>query len=132
MTPKDMNTAKPRHLVEWREEDNIVSLKVRKFNGRFGKWFCTVFKRSNYFYYNLDRKGSFIWKQIDSIRSTEDILLLFWNAFGEEVIGNLEKKYGQDQIKDLYDKHGHDLVKADAISFLKWLKRYGYIEFIDE
>ena len=97
--------AKPKQLVNWIEKDGVVSLKVRKFKSRIGRWFCHAFKKPEYFMINLDELGTFIWKRCNGEKTVETIL------------HELEKNYDEKMMKErLY-------------YFLSALKRYGYIEF---
>ena len=96
---------KPVRQVDWLEEDGVVSLKILKFKGKFGKWICRVLRKPNYFLVNLDEIGSFIWKRCNGKNTVEDILK------------QLEEEYGKEKMKER------------MLIFLHMLKRNGYIDF---
>ena len=94
-----------KRKVDWIEKEGNVTLKVRKFNGKAGKWLCNILKRPEHFSINLDKIGSFIWKHCDGKNTVESILKQLENIYGKE------------------------LMKERLFFFLSSLKKYGYIEF---
>lgn len=66
--------ATPVRTAPWEEEDDLVQVRMQKFDGRLGKWLCRVLHRPNYAMVRLDELGSFIWKQCDGSTTIADIL----------------------------------------------------------
>lgn len=123
-------SARPVRMVEWHEEeDGRVTLKVRKFKGRFGKWLCRMLKRPPHFLHPLDEKGSFIWKRCDGVMTVAHILEEYEAAYGEETLRKLEEKYGKERIEELRATRGDEVIRGDALVFLEMLRRQGYIRF---
>jgi len=78
---------RPRRLdFSWKEKaDGLVEIKVPKFNSNFGKSFCKFIKKDNHFSANLDKLGSFIWKEIDGTKTVQEVLELVKKDFpGQE------------------------------------------------
>lgn len=73
-----------RAEYSWETNDKgLVSITVPKFTSNFGKSFCTLVKKENTFSANLDRRGSFIWKQCDG-KTVKEILDLLTKEFPDE------------------------------------------------
>jgi len=71
--------------IEWEEDKKgIVKLKVPKFKSNFGKSFCRLIKKQNYFEANLDELGSIVWKNCDGRKTVEDILRILEKKFSDE------------------------------------------------
>ena len=75
-TVDEFLTYKPKRLdFEWStSDDGLVSLKVPKFRGNFGKSFCKVIKKEDAFSANLDKLGSLVWKNCDGRKTVKQIL----------------------------------------------------------
>ncbi|MEM1514130.1 MAG: PqqD family protein [Candidatus Thermoplasmatota archaeon] len=84
-----MNQKKPVRNVEWFEEEGLVRLKVIKFRSKFGKIFCKILKRPDYFIVNLDEVGSFAWKKFDGKNSIDDIMKMIEEKYGKEKASGL-------------------------------------------
>ena len=77
---------KPKRLdFAWRvKEDGLVELKVPKFKSDFGKSFCKLIKKENFFIANFDELGSFVWQKCDGIKTVEEILNMVKKEFTDE------------------------------------------------
>jgi len=71
--------------IQWEEDkEGLVKLKVPKFKSNFGKSFCKLIKKKNYFRADLDKLGSIVWKNCDGKNTVEDILKILEKEFSGE------------------------------------------------
>ena len=71
--------------LEWStNEEGIVEIKMEKFSSNFGKSFCKVIKKDNYFTANMDKYGSLVWKNCDGKKTVKDILIVMEKEFPKE------------------------------------------------
>lgn len=71
--------------IKWEEDkEGLVKLKVPKFKSNFGKSFCKLIKKKNYFEASLDELGSTVWKNCDGRKTVEDILKILEKKFFDE------------------------------------------------
>jgi len=79
---------KPQRLdYEWStNEEDLVIIKVPKFNSNFGNSFCKILKKENTFTANLDKIGSLIWKNCDGKHTVKQILEILKKEFPKEEI----------------------------------------------
>ncbi len=74
-----------RFEFEWYEnEDGNIVLKVPKFKSDLGKSFCKLIKKDDKFVANLDGLGSFVWLNIDGVKTIGEILKKLKKKFPEE------------------------------------------------
>lgn len=73
-----------RSSIDWEEKEGLIKLKVPKFEGNFGKSFCNLVRKENYFEASLDKIGSIVWKNCDGKKSVEDILKILKKEFPKE------------------------------------------------
>ena len=57
-------------------KEGLVEIQVPKFKGNFGKTFCNVIKKDNYFTAKFDKIGSIVWKNCDGKNKVKDILII--------------------------------------------------------
>jgi len=70
---------------EWYKNDqNLVSLKVPKFTSKLGISFCKLIKKNNSFSANLDKLGTIVWKNCDGKNSVKNILEILKKEFPDE------------------------------------------------
>jgi hypothetical protein len=76
----------PKRLdFEWSTtEDNLVQISVPKFTSNLGKTFCQIIKKNDMFTANLDKIGSFVWKNCDGKHSVKEILHKLEKVFPDE------------------------------------------------
>ena len=77
---------KPRRLdFEWTtNKEGLVEIKVPKFHSNFGKSFCRIIKKENFFTANLDRLGSLVWQESDGLKTVAEILEIIEKEFPDE------------------------------------------------
>jgi len=77
---------RPRRLdFEWSTNaEELVEMTVPKFKGNLGKSFCKVIRKENMFTANMDKLGSFVWKNCDGERTVGQILEIVKKEFPEE------------------------------------------------
>ena len=77
---------RPRRLdFEWATNaEGLVEMTVPKFKGNLGKFFCKVIRKEYMFTANMDRLGSFVWKNCDGERTVGQILEIVKKEFPEE------------------------------------------------
>ena len=85
-TVEEMLQFRPKRVdFEWiTNKEGLVEIKVPKFSSNFGKSFCKVIKKDNYFYANMDKIGSIVWKNCDGGNSVKDILDILKKEFPHE------------------------------------------------
>ena len=76
----------PRRVdLEWKvNSEGLVEIKIPKFKSNFGKSFCRVIKKDNYFMGNLDKLGSIVWQNCDGINTVKDVLKIVKKEFPDE------------------------------------------------
>ena len=77
--------ARPRRLLEWREEDGrCVLLRPRLGTSRPGRWLASVLG-DPYYRIRLDEVGTLIWKACDGRTSLAEVARSMRSAFGARV-----------------------------------------------
>lgn len=71
-------------LEWWEDKEGLVKLKVPKFKSNFGRSFCKLIKKNNYFKASLDKLGSIVWKNCDGKNSVGEILKILKKEFPGE------------------------------------------------
>ena len=73
-TVEEMLQFRPKRAdFEWiTNKEGLIEIKVPKFSSNFGKSFCNIIKKDNYFYANMDKIGSIVWKKSNQRRDAED------------------------------------------------------------
>ena len=74
--------------------EGLVKIIVPKFKGNFGKSFCRIIKKDNFFIANLDHLGSIVWQECDGLKTVAEILEIVKKEFPD--------KKGIDQRLFLY------------------------------
>ena len=64
--------------------EGLVEIMVPKFKGNLGKSFCKLIRKENMFIANLDRLGSFVWKNCDGEKTVDKILEIVKKEFPGE------------------------------------------------
>lgn len=71
--------------LEWKvNSEGLVEIKIPKFKSNFGKSFCRVIKKENYFIANMDKLGSIVWQNCNGINTVKDILEIIRTKFPDE------------------------------------------------
>ncbi len=85
-TEEEMLKFKPkREEYEWTTKpDGLVEIKIPKFEGNFGKSFCKIIKKDNFFNVNLDKIGSLVWKHSDGKHTVKEILEILKKKYPDE------------------------------------------------
>jgi len=85
-TEQEMLRYQPKRAdLKWEEsKEGLVKLKVPKFQSNFGKSFCKLIRKENYFEADLDRLGSIVWKNCDGRKTVGDILKILKKEFQDE------------------------------------------------
>ena len=85
-TEKEFLNYTPRRVdFEWKiDSDGLVEIKIPKFKSNFGKSFCRVIKKDNYFMGNMDKLGSVVWQNCDGIKAVKNILEIVKKEFPDE------------------------------------------------
>ena len=85
-TVDEFLTYQPKHAdMKWKiKADGLVEIKVPKFTSNFGKSFCKVIKKDNYFAANMDKLGSLVWNNCDGIKTVKQILEIVKKEFPDE------------------------------------------------
>jgi len=75
-TEKEFLKYTPRRVdLEWKiNSEGLVEIKIPKFKIDFGKSFCRVIKKENYFIGNMDNLGSVVWQNCDGINTVKYVL----------------------------------------------------------
>ena len=77
--------ARPRRLLEWRDEDGrCVLLRPRFGTGRLGRWLNGLAGDPHY-RIRLDEIGTLVWKSCDGRTSLAEIARAMRSAFGDRV-----------------------------------------------
>ena len=85
-TEKEFLNYTPRRVdLEWKiDSEGLVEIKIPKFKSNFGKSFCRVIKKDNYFMGNMDKLGSVVWQNCDGIKAVKNILEIVKKEFPDE------------------------------------------------
>jgi len=85
-TEKEFLKYTPRRVdLEWKvNSEGLVEIKIPKFKSNFGKSFCRVIKKDNYFIGNMDKLGSVVWQNCDGIKAVKNILEIVKKEFPDE------------------------------------------------
>jgi len=85
-TEKEFLKYTPRRVdLEWKiDREGLVEIKIPKFKSNFGKSFCRVIKKDNYFIGNMDKLGSVVWQNCDGINAVKNILEIVKKEFPDE------------------------------------------------
>ncbi len=85
-TEQEMLRYRPKRAdFKWEENiEGLIKLKVPKFQSNFGKSFCNLIKKENFFEADLDKLGSIIWRNCDGRKTVEDILKILKKEFPDE------------------------------------------------
>lgn len=77
---------RPRRLdFEWfTDEENLVRIKVPKFQSKLGKSFCKIVRKEDMFTANFDKLGSLVWTNCDGRNTVKDILKIIQKEFPKE------------------------------------------------
>jgi hypothetical protein len=76
----------PRRLdFEWStNEEGLVRLTVPKFKSNLGTGLCKIIRKDETFTANMDKIGSFVWKNCDGKKSVKKILEKLKKEFPKE------------------------------------------------
>jgi len=85
-TEKEFLKYTPRRVdLEWKiDSEGLVEIKIPKFKSNFGKSFCRVIKKDNYFIGNMDKLGSVVWQNCNGINAVKNILEIVKKEFPDE------------------------------------------------
>ncbi len=85
-TEKEFLKYTPRRVdLEWKiDSEGLVEIKIPKFKSNFGKSFCRVIKKKDYFIGNMDKLGSVVWQNCDGIKTVKNILKIVKKEFPDE------------------------------------------------
>jgi Coenzyme PQQ synthesis protein D (PqqD) len=85
-TEKEFLKYTPRRVdLEWKvNSEGLVEIKIPKFKSNFGKSFCRIIKKDNYFIGNMDKLGSLIWQNCDGLNAVKNILEIVKKEFPDE------------------------------------------------
>jgi hypothetical protein len=85
-TEKEFLKYTPRRVdLEWMiNNEGLVEIKIPKFKSNFGKSFCRIIKKDNYFIGITDKLGSFVWQNCDGINTVKDVLEIVKKEFPDE------------------------------------------------
>ena len=86
LTEKEFLKYTPRRVdLEWKvNSEGLVEIKIPKFKSNFGKSFCRVIKKDNYFIGNMDKLGSVVWQNCNGINAVKNILEIVKKEFPDE------------------------------------------------
>ena len=75
----------PKRILEWEDtDDGLITLLVPKFRGKLGNLIASKMNSTNY-EVQLDRVGSFVWKECDGENNVLEISQKMKDEFGEEI-----------------------------------------------
>ncbi len=77
----------PEQILAWEisDETGCVTLRKPKFKNKYLVKYLLPYLKRPEFKINLDEIGSFVWKNIDGVRSIEQIADRMASKFGDEV-----------------------------------------------
>lgn len=71
--------------LEWKiNGKGLVEIKIPKFKSNFGKSFCRIIKKDNYFIGNMDKIGSAVWQNCNGVNTVKNILEIIQKKFPDE------------------------------------------------
>ncbi len=71
--------------LEWKvNSEGLVEIKIPKFKSNFGKSFCHVIKKEDYFIGNMDKLGSVVWQNCNGVNTVKDVLEIVKKEFTDE------------------------------------------------
>ncbi len=71
--------------LEWKvNSEGLVEIKIPKFKSNYGKSFCRIINKENYFIANMDKLGSIVWQNCDGVNTVKDILDIIKIKFPDE------------------------------------------------
>lgn len=89
----EIEGSSPIRNAEWVKEDGLIKIKIKKFKGKIGNWFCHLLGRPTHITVNLDGIGSFVWERCDGNHSFEEILNQMEEKFDERGLDERLKKF---------------------------------------
>ena len=93
-TEKEFLKYTPRRVdLEWKvNSKGLVEIKIPKFKSNFGKSFCSVIKKEDYFKGNMDKLGSVVWQNCDGIKTVKNILEIVKKEFQDPDEKNIDQR----------------------------------------
>jgi len=93
-TEKEFLKYTPRRVdLEWKvNSEGLVEIKIPKFKSNFGKSFCRVIKKEDYFIGNMDKLGSVVWQNCDGIKTVKNILEIVKKEFPDPDEKNIDQR----------------------------------------
>ena len=93
-TEKEFLKYTPRRVdLEWKvNSEGLVEIKIPKFKSNFGKSFCRVIKKEDYFIGNMDKLGSVVWQNCDGIKTVKNILEIVKKEFQDPDEKNIDQR----------------------------------------
>lgn len=91
-TEKEFLKYTPRRVdLEWTiNSEGLVTINIPKFKSNFGKSFCRVIKKEDYFIGNMDKLGSVVWQNCDGINTVKDVLDILKKEFPD--VKNIDQR----------------------------------------
>lgn len=85
-TEKEFLKYTPKRVsLEWKlNGEGLIEIKIPKFKSNFGKSFCHIIKKENFFIGNMDKIGSIIWQNCNGKNTVKDILEIVKKEFPDE------------------------------------------------
>ena len=85
-TEKEFLKYIPKRIdLEWKlNDEGLIEIKIPKFKSNFGKSFCRVIKKEDYFIGKMDKLGSIVWKNCDGVNTVKDILEILKKEYPDE------------------------------------------------
>lgn len=71
--------------LEWKINNiGLVEITIPKFKSNFGKSFCHIIKKDNYFIGNMDKIGSIVWQNCNGVNTVKKILEILQKEVPDE------------------------------------------------
>lgn len=71
--------------LEWKINNiGLVEITIPKFKSNFGKSFCHIIKKDNYFIGNMDKIGSIVWQNCNGVNTVKKILEILQKELPDE------------------------------------------------
>ncbi len=70
--------------LDWKINNGLVEIKIPKFKSNFGKSFCCIIKKDNFFIGNMDKVGSIVWQNCNGVNTVKKILEILQKEFPDE------------------------------------------------
>ena len=84
-TEKEFLKFMPKRIdLDWKINNGLVEIKILKFKSNFGKSFCRIIKKDNYFIGNMDKIGSIVWQNCNGVNTVNKILQILQKEFPDE------------------------------------------------